>query len=292
MKTTLQPSNNLPHHLSVPAGSALSRLDRLVQHGSAYVRLTVVGGDRRADVVGTNNGEKPVDPSRLGDRVPPTSAFVNGGYFVHKANLHSNGGRELPDIGVPIGPTSTRGDHAPIPEPWERDYGHVIIGKDIGLTSGPVLAIDGKPQSLPDDDRFKYRVKGEDNPLNKFSGGLTHASDCNERAAISVTPGLQGAQGNVVMHALVTGGNRKVGASLQTWQQITHVGARAAQGQDFGKTQGNESTLNLDGGGSVFLGVRDENGVTMHARGGPSTDPVRPVANIVFSQPDGTADHS
>lgn len=291
IRTSFRPRNDLPSHFSVPASSPLSELHSLVKEGAAYWRLTVVGGECRAGVVGTGNGDMPVAPSKLADKAPLTSAVVNGGYFVHKTNLQSNGGHELTDVGVPIGPTSSRDDHAPIPHPWEKDYGHVVIGrKHIGLTSGPVLAINGKPQPLPDDNRFKYRVNGTENPLNVFAGALTHASDHNERAAISVTLGSQGRPGNVVMHALVTEGNRNVGASLETWRQITQVGARSVQGQCLDKTQGNESTLNLDGGGSVFLGVRDANGVTMLARGGPSNEPLRPVANVIFSQPSGAND--
>ncbi|WP_223862800.1 hypothetical protein, partial [Pseudomonas cannabina] len=41
------------------------------------------------------------------------------------------------------------------------------------------------------------------------------------------------------------------------------------------------STLNLDGGGSVFLGIRNEQGLMQIARGGDPKEGVRPVANVI-----------
>jgi hypothetical protein len=141
---------------------------------------------------------------------------------------------------------------------------------------------------LARDDRFRYRVRAGsgpgvvENPLNNRAGALTHASDKNERAAISINKNKSRQNANVVMHTLTAGGDRKSGATMEQWQAITDIGARTAQ-NSYGSPVGS-STLNLDGGGSVFMGVRKSESVKTVARGGPVTQAIRAVANIIASR--------
>lgn len=269
-----------------PPGTPLADIRDTLKEGATYTRLTVRGGAESGAVIGTADGQGAQPPEALAQRAPAKSAVINGGYFVHKEGLRSEDVREgSPALGRPVGATSTRGDHVPVPSPWAGVYGRLNEGEKAGVTSGPLLALNGRQPEIGDDERFQYRVGEEDNPLNRFAGALTHSSDRNERAALSVRRGSDGAPGDVIMHALTTGGNRKVGATMKEWQHITSVSAEASGTPAKPGSQPDVSTLNMDGGGSTFLGVRDENGVKKLVSGGKPTDGVRKVANVIAATP-------
>ncbi|QPF74181.1 phosphodiester glycosidase family protein [Roseateles sp. DAIF2] len=267
-------------------GTPLRTIQDNMWDGAQYDRLTVVGGANAGGVFGTGNGQLPSSPETLALQAPSTSAVINGGYFVHKVGLQTDEGTS-PSIGTPVGATATREDYTPIARPWVQDYGHVTVGGGVGLSSGPLLEHHGVETVLPNHERFQYRVPSPDgpaeNPLNSRAGALTHASDANERAAISINKNRYGKNENVVMHTLTTGGKRDLGATMEEWQRITHAGASSAQ-RELGVDPAS-STLNLDGGGSVYMGIRRPSGMSTVSRGGPTNQVIRPVANVIASQP-------
>ncbi|MGI4857051.1 MAG: hypothetical protein ACRYHA_09100 [Janthinobacterium lividum] len=218
------------------------------------------------------------------------SAIINGGYFIHRPGLSDDAGRQLDNIGAPIGPTSHRPDHQPISRIWKQHYGQVRIGDETGLCSGPLLARNGAQEPVPFGDKaFLYRPDGKnENALNQYAGALTPSGDPIERAAISVNLSRSGTRGDVVMHALTAAGSRTRGVTMADWQELTRVGADAAQGHAQARASGgNASTLALDGGGSTYLGVRGRHGVTtlVHGRGGISGDAIRSTPNVIVATP-------
>jgi hypothetical protein len=274
-----------------PEGTALADIRNKLQDGATYTKLTVLGGAKSGMVIGTENGEDAQLPKELSRHAPQSSAVINGGYFVHKENLKIDGNPDgvsagKSDLGRPVGPTATRTDHVPVAPAWEHDNGQLRLANDqVAVTSGPMLALNGQQTKLGNADRFEYRLDGKDNPLNKLAGALTHASDANERAAFSVLHDESSAPTDAVFHALTANGQRSKGAKMEDWQTITRVGADPS-GTRAGATQNAQaSTLNLDGGGSVFLGIRNEQGVTQIARGGDPAEDVRPVANVIAAKP-------
>ncbi|RMR31763.1 hypothetical protein ALP36_00255 [Pseudomonas syringae pv. coriandricola] len=270
-----------------PEGTALADILNKLQDGATYTRLAVLGGAKSGMLIGTENGEDAQLPKELSQHAPPSSAVINGGYFVHKEKLRIDGN---PDgvsagksyLGRPVGLTATRTDHVPVAPAWEHDNGQLRFANgQVAVTSGPMLALSGQQTKLGNADRFQYRLEGKDNPLNKLAGALTHACDANERAALSVLHDESNAPSDAVFHTLTANGQRSKGVKMEDWQTITGVGADPS-GTRKGVTKNAQvSTLNLDGGGSVFLGIRNEQGVTQIARGGDPKEDVRPVANVI-----------
>ena len=250
----------------------LDQIQKLMKPGAEYNRLRILGGAKKTNIIGTKDGQKPENPQQLAEQSNNQAAVINGGYFVHKQGLETDTGRKIREIGKPVGATSTRKDNVPVPKPWKDDYGTINIKDQTALTSGPLLSKNGKLEKLPfDNARFKYRLGDKENDLNRRAGALTHASDANERAGVSIV------EKDILMHTLTAQGKRKQGASMSEWQKITQVGSNP-----HGKN--NASTLNLDGGGSVFLGVNDNGRIRMISRGGNPNSDVRPVANIISSE--------
>lgn len=258
----------------------LSGIQQNMQRGATYNRLTVDRGALSGNVFGTGTGQKPQAPNELGLAAPAHSAVINGGYFVHKAGLETDTGQTIVGLGRPVGPTSTRDDHTPIPQPWTEDYGHLMVGHNVGLSSGPMLTHNGRLPDIPDHPRFQYRTQGIENPLNARAGALTHASDHNERAAISIDHDTS----TVRMHTLTAEGQRNLGATMREWQQITAHGAGPRRNIGGNPYIARASTLNLDGGGSVFMGVRTPGGMRQISRGGNTNEAIRPVANVIASK--------
>jgi len=272
------------------SGSPLAKIQALMKEDSRYTRLTVVGGSSETTVLGTENGALPRHPDALTQDIASPAAIVNGGYFIHKQGLTADDGQTLDKIGTPIGPTSHRQDHQPISTIWKPYYGQVKINDETGLCSGPLLARNGALEPVPfEDNKFLYRPDGKtENELNKLAGAMTPCGDPIERSAISVNMSSNGEHGDVIMHALTAGGSRTKGATMADWQKMTKLGADSAQ--DHARTigtGGNASTLALDGGGSTYLGVRSETGLTtlVHGIGGISGDAIRPTPNVIASKP-------
>jgi hypothetical protein len=207
---------------------------------------------------------------------------INGGFFAHNARMQADDGAPVgqPGVGRPVGPTSHRSDPLPVPHEYAQDYGSLTVGGDVGLSSGPLLAHEGRPTNLDDrHDRFQYRLNSpeeglEENPRNTTAGVLTHASDPNARAAMSI-------RGDDVYLQTATppAAAFQQGVTMTQWQTMTQAGAGISD--DSGG-----SILNLDGGGSVFMGITQEGGVREIVRGGrPGEGDIRPVGNIIASRP-------
>jgi hypothetical protein len=283
IKTTIRrPPDNGHQTKSHPLG----QMQSLLKPGSTYVRMHIVGGGQSSCIIGTKNSAKPQSPIELAKQASQGAAIINGGYFVHKDGLISNNESQL-SIGDPVGQTALRSDSAPVPDIWKEDYGHLLINDQVGLTSGPVLTLNGEQITLPDHDRMKYYLDGKENPLNKYAGALTHSSGFNERAAISTLHSPKTDTDDTVMHALVSNGDRSAGANMAEWQTLTSAGVTSLPGGRITGRQIDISTINLDGGGSVFLGTTGDSAIAVHALGGASTEStIRPVANVIVSMPE------
>lgn len=293
--------NTDPAALGDLTGSPLASIREDLTGTTEYHHLRVAGGATQGAVLGPGPGQPGERAASLAAGLPHGTAVINGGYFAHTPTIRSEEGWQPqpadPDIdaysaavmkneelrpvgpagmGRPVGPTSHRDDALPIPSEYAQDYGALTIDGRVGLSSGPLLTRAGVPRALPDDDRFRYRltVDGdrEENPRNQQAGVLTHAGDPNTRAALST-------RGNdAVMHAVVDPTMALgAGVTMAQWQKMTRAGA----GDDPSL-----STLNLDGGGSVYLGVTGPGGVRVVAKGQrPSETVERPVGNIIASRP-------
>lgn len=272
--------------------------------GDTYDRLRVHQGAGKGGVIGQ---PQPADPRHLAHshlRPGTGTAVINGGYFSPKSNRPAN-------VGMPVGPTGYRDDnkHRPIPEAYRGDYGALNVNSSMGISAGPVLE-PGKGDNQFEDDRFKFKLPDPanpkpgneqtrdekiDNPLNSTWGALTHASDKNPRSAISTFPPTNGESGDVIMHTITSGGKRRDpknrGATMKEWQEIVTQGSYQ-YGENEGsnkkgamkETQTRPNTLNLDGGGSVYMGIKKGSGMhTTIASGAQTGEAQRKIPNIVFA---------
>lgn len=297
--------NTRPAALGNIAGTPLDAIRQPLLGDSEYNHLRVRGGATQGAVLGPGPGQPPERAAALAQGLPPGAAIINGGFFAHTPTIRSEENwvpQPIPDVydayekastkhdqlapvgpggrGRPVGPTSHRADHLPIPSEYVGHYGQVNVGGQVGLSSGPLLTDNDVPRHLPGDERFQYRIPGdegrlEENPRNNEVGALTHSGERNARAAIST----QGE--DVLMHTVTSAAMAPgAGVTMAQWQQMT--GSAAGHGPAAPLT-----TLNLDGGGSVYMGVTQPGAAPrVVAKGQRPTEPVeRPVANIIASLP-------
>lgn len=284
VSTTIRAPRN-PLSLSVAPGTFVSDIQQHLQKGATFTRVSVSNGTLR--IHGTHDYEGARNPQELVQSAALGAAVINGSYFVHKTGLQTECGETIENLGSPVGQVAGRRDFTPVPGPWLSDYATITANDELILSGAPLLALDGKCLPIEDADRFHYRINGKDNPLNRLAGALTHSSDANERSAVSLVPIHLSAAIKVILQTLTTGGNRKAGVTMAQWQTITELAAKSvADALRPGDGGAGASTLNLDGGGSVFLGVRQINGVKILARGGLPDQPVRPLANVMASETD------
>ncbi|QFS50288.1 phosphodiester glycosidase family protein [Nostoc sphaeroides] len=260
-----------------------------------YNKLRVIKGRLGGGVIEARN--QPESPEILAKDVPKSTAVINGGFFDHTGSLMDPSG-STGNKGRPVGATS-RNDAIPINQVWKEDYGHITVGDKPKLSAGPLFESSGNEVPL-DDKRFQYRVPKDDpnadgdssadrqgmkpNYLNNFAGALTHASDRNSRSAVSTQ------DQDVIMHTMTSDNKAPgIGATMKEWQAITRAGTRNSPDKQGGQKPPAAQTLNLDGGGSVYMGVKDAKGkMNEIARGGAvemNGEPkdLRPVANVVTS---------
>ncbi|XUP35741.1 hypothetical protein WAE31_16385 (plasmid) [Xanthomonas axonopodis pv. vasculorum] len=288
VSTTIRAPRN-PLSLSVAPGTFVSDIQQHLQTAATFTRVSVSNGT--LGIHGTHDYEVARAPQELAQSAAPGAAVINGSYFAHKTGLQTECGETIESLGCPVGQVAGRRDFIPVPGPWLPDYATITANDETILSGAPLLALDGKRRPIEDADRFHYRIDGKDNPLNRLAGALTHSSDANERSAVSLVPTQLPAAIKVILHTLTTGGNRKAGATMAQWQTITELAAQSvADALLPGHGGAGASTLNLDGGGSVFLGVRQISGVKILARGGLPDQPTRPVANVMASEA-GVASH-
>lgn len=152
---------------------------------------------------------------------------------------------------------------------------------EVGISSGPMLE---PSKETFEDARFKY--ENRNNPKYNARGSLTHAGDKNPRAAISIFPPRRKVPGDVIMHTLTTDGPRgSHGATMREWQDITTQGSSQYKPDEKGenkikKRKKRPSTLNLDGGWSVEMGITRGNGHTDPIASGQNSTL---VSNIIFA---------
>lgn len=261
--------------------------------GDTYDRLRVHQGAGNGGVLGGDNKEARKEPSNFASKLNPNTAVINGGFF----STHAHEGNEKA-IGLPVGETSHRTAKFPIPKPYLGDYGALNVNDKVGISSGPVLE-PSKGDKMFEDNRFKHNIhdpntdKRKPNLLNNVPGALTHASGRNPRSAISTFPPINGESGDVIMHTVTTGGVRDEktrGATMEGWQKIVTQGSYQ-YGKDEGsdeenaikQTQTRPNTLNLDGGGSVYMGIKNGSGMHTIASGAQTGEAQRKIPNIVFA---------
>ena len=285
--------------------SSLGRIQSHLHDDSEYNRLRILGGASQGTVIGPGEAQGPREVSSFSAGLPQGTAVINGGFFAHKGHMRSEENAPVEQVsamtpdqdpatrdylawawqdkfapvgpegeGRPVGATAGRTDDLPIPSEYADVYGQLTVGGSVGLSSGPMLMDRGQKPQIPfDENRFKYRLDVgdgavEDNPRNDKVGAMTHAGDKNARAAISIV------DGDTLMHTVVPPEMKSnTGATMQDWQEITAAA-----------TRGSGSTLNLDGGGSVYMGVVGEQGLKPIAKGQrPEELTERKVGNVVAS---------
>ncbi len=259
-------------------GSKINELCSRIRLGAIYTRITILGGRNCVNVIGINDNELPKQPGLHLNSMSDTVAVMTGGFFVHKKGLMMSSGTLLDDsIGMPIGKTNHRNEYLPIPKDYRSLYGSLEKKGEVLLQCAPVLIYEGQSIKVPENDLFRYRVtvnnQKKTNPNNNLAGGLTHSSDFNERAAISLS------DLNVSMHTLTTGGDRSLGVSMSTWKEIISFTAKSKNNSS------NTCALNLDGGESVFLSIHENGDLKTISKGGASEDNLRSVANIIICKP-------
>ena len=228
-------------------------------------------------------------PSTLANPLTANTAVINGGYFQHIPDFS--------DYAKPVGPTKgrkkteDRESFLPIPKPYCNDYRTLNVDNEVGISSGPKLESSRGKKKKFKDDRFQRHNQNQD----EYSevGNLNHASDKNPRAAISIFPPKNEVPGDVIMHTLTTGNAPRGGtdhpprgATMNEWQDITTQGSY--QYKPDKKKAGNikqrnqrPSTLNLDGGKSVYMGITRGNEETNQIAS-QQPNPTG-VSNIIFA---------
>ncbi|GLT16515.1 hypothetical protein GCM10007938_02910 [Vibrio zhanjiangensis] len=250
--------------VNTPFTSILNNL----KPGAQYDSLLVKKGKESVDVVAIKDGESPKKPSDLiAQEGKPTrdTAYINGGFFVHRSGLKDSDGNAAP-IGYTIGTTKGKNNTIPVAQPWKEDFGELRNRKgDTILTSGPVL----RRESQFTGERFTYFLpSGQPSQLNEYAGALTHAGNSNERAAVTV------AKEDIRLQTLTNDeGLREKGATMREWCQITNSLAKEG-----------DQVLNLDGAASIQMGVSSGEDRKVISKGG-GAGKERELANIILSSP-------
>lgn len=276
--------------------------------GDTYDRLRVKqgagnGGVKVAPPPRFNQGRRTDSVSTLANDLTSNTAVINGGFYDPYLEMSSGG--------YPVGKTKDREANeeenieksfVPISEPYRDDYRALKVGDEVGIHSGPILE--------PSNDNFKdERFQYENSKKYSDPGFLTHASQKNPRAAISIFPPKEEMPGDVIMHTLTTGnaprGKNLItganyephGATMEEWKNITTIGSdinnsstreeKKGKGKekdkkyDLKKGKIRPDTLNLDGGGSVYMGITRGNGQTDKIACQRAYPPE--ISNIIFA---------
>lgn len=289
-----------------PTGNAQpvgGRPGDIMQHmaaGDTYDRLRVEQGAGNGGVKvtppskydpNTNGQTAPIQsPEKLAEDLTANTAVINGGFFQHIP--------EFSNYGKPVGSTKGREktedreeSFLSIPKPYRNDYRTLNVDNEVGISSGPKLESSRGKKKKFKDDRFQRHNQNQDEYGEV--GNLNHASDKNPRAAISIFPPKNKVPSDVIMHTLTTGNaprggtdHRPRGATMKEWQDITTQGSYQYKPDE--KKAGNitqrkqrPSTLNLDGGGSVYMGItRGNEPINQIASEKPNPTA---VSNIIFA---------
>lgn len=212
-----------------------------------------VGGDKLFNPVAST----PEDRASLFGNAEK-NVFINGGFFNASTSFP-----EFPEF-TPIGPTKTaKNDEElktiPVPEKYEENYTKITFEDGSYISTAPKLSERGTPQfgiSEQSQEKFRYEQVRE-GIVKPKPGDLFHASDPNPRAGISF-PGssaeMEESAGQIrLVTALSTG--RGPDSEGFTMQEFSSTMARLDR---MNPVPGD--SFNLDGGGSVALGITDNQG--------------------------------
>ena len=201
---------------------------------------------------------------------PDVVAVINGGFF----NMEGRADPSAPEQ-ASIGLSQTADavmPHLPIPGAYARDYVHLILDDGSSLHTAPVLGLGGQAAftkehlSAP---RFHVPPSFDFSKEFIVPGALAHAADANPRAAASRPVGPGPGHTRLVV-GLAKRRAAGQGYSLGQWSELV---ARI----DRMESPPNVS-VNLDGGSSTALAVRERDGAMMVvAQAGDG----RPVANVI-----------
>lgn len=248
--------------------SRLSQIMANVQKDAQYDSLLTINSRSNVDVLAIKDGQAPTKPSSIiqGNAIRKGTTFINGGFFVHRDGLKTTNGIPAP-IGYTVGETKGKENTIPVPNMWKTDYG-TLTDKDgqIILTSAPIL----KSESEFTGNRFTYFIDSEKTPnkLNTYAGSLTHSSNRNERAAITLNN-----DNSVRMHTITTkGGDRDLGMTMKQWNNTVST-----------MSTPNDESLNLDGAASIAMGFIEGDKITKISKGGGENSKERDLADIVIT---------
>ncbi|NQZ09826.1 MAG: hypothetical protein HRT35_21965, partial [Algicola sp.] len=225
-------------------------------------------------------------PPVLANETKPGTTYINGAFFVAAKTATTDEDEPYGQKAVSstIGDTSVWDSVVKPPDTWGKYY--VKFGtNDNFVTSAPVLSTKGHPTDINFQDkdlRYQYSEVSKElqDKMNKRSGALTHSGDANERAAVGIRQHVEYGKRNfpetLTMHTLTTPGKDradKLGATMKEWQTIT----------DAAETRMKSTTINLDGGPSVYMGMHLGNSKhQVIARGGLIGDySVRTIPTII-----------
>ena len=250
----------------------------LLKVGATYNKLLIIKGENSGNVISIKGDEYPKYAEDLIPKDSVPTAIINGGFFIHIANKYIDNHHELiPSVGLSVGPTIGREFHIEVPKLWKKDYGIIRIDNEVGICAGPMLSKSGKKNKIKrTDEKYKYFLpNGKQNFLNKRAGALTHCGEANERAAISTSK----TNSDIALHTLTTEGIREQGATIQEWEKITKCGAKTKERKE------KLTTLNLDGGNSIFMAVQDGINTKIISKGGDPDHNYRKIANLISIKP-------
>ncbi|PHN17638.1 RHS repeat-associated core domain-containing protein [Pseudomonas sp. ICMP 561] len=255
-------------------------LDRDIQGDRALSYLSldaslqgkIAGGKRMVNLNGAE-GADIKSAARLGSA--GAVAYINGGFF----NMDGTADLDKPDhasIGANV-IDGKRRESMDIPQGYESFYEKVRMSDRSMIHSAPKLSSGGHAtftEAMLEDPRFQF------SPVKNAPGVLGHAQHPNARSGMS-RPHTYGA-GSRTRLAMGSTDTRMANSSGYTMPEWARVMARLDR-----LNSSESSSINLDGGGSVSLGVIGSRGQTLMARSLPGLMNKEIGNFIAFSEPVG-----
>lgn len=222
----------------------------------------VVGGDRLFNVVKA----APKDADSISSELVSVfglqkTVYINAGYF--NASCYYPSYPNHAAIGCTKTPTNKQSDVVPIPQEYKKDYIRLSFADGSCVSLAPVFTSQGKIY-FDDENAYKSQYQAETLLKKRYTqcppGALYHANIPNPRAGI-ILPGTIQSDMNTrpnaaqdrIRLAIATSTSRgpySNGFTLFEWRNTLIR---------FNQLNVNEgSSINLDGGSSVVMGVIDE----------------------------------
>ena len=279
IRTRIQRLSILEYHDLIEPNSPLKKIIELMQLYSSYNKIRVLNGVYDTRVLSTKDYQECVDRKELEAQGKDNSVLISGGFFIPTKNyLRKEDYDLIKTEGKPVGKIENRKDYIPIPHLWREVYGKLETEDKTLIHSAPLMNYKGKETTIDlTDIRFSYRDRysGRENPLSQFAGSLTHCGDSNERTAISFV------NKDAILHTLTCHqGLRRFGVNIGNWSKITELSTKSQDSKPE-----DTSTLNLDGGGSTYMAIRQGEKTKVIAKGDIGTPEDRPVSNLINVTP-------